>query len=627
MLRPSPRATPLASTEAPSGIAAIPLTIEDFRGCGYENAFQAPGSEGPHYASGYKDLPEALRTEAQKAGKTGQQQGALEVLAECCAMALQPDDEAQPLRIPLLWEGKGSSVPESLSSLELRCLAELAPAVEDPFLKARLAVIAWVRQKEEKGNSGAGRFAELAIEAYQQLPLESEPWVHGLGNCWCHAMTLAKGCSADSQQYEAILEKLVARGLQAPPGDAILALIALGLVPHLGNLSAGQQSRIGEELIMRGYRVGSGGLAQRYYEAAVAWHMEMGDLKRAETVLVLLVEAIMQSSAPADEGQYYGDSKHIGEVMAVWSRSLAGKEPSLRMAMLIDRVQRHRENLAQTVLARQGKLIASGELEGEGEAQRVAWRNAFKRQRGVGALAAYLSEVDSLSTEGIKARAIERKHEPISLLIKELVGDGARGGGEGKEDAHPVLFWYEGLLQRLAKVELFILPGLKILKSDCGIGEDAIAGLAETSQFIPPDSERLWRAGLLAGYRGHFAVAHHFLVVRFEDAIRYHMVKQGATVLRRAARKKTRDAPSVNYLLEKSGQEIFCEGPLSQIKWLLLKPEGDGAGFGENTRNIFSHGLFGDEILDSPMLAFFWWFTLYLVFLGASDPKKLFKRA
>ena len=65
-------------------------------------------------------------------------------------------------------------------------LEQFVDSVDDPWLKARIADLLWLRRSPPDP-----RFALAAVDAYRSIPLDGKTWAAGALDCWQRAISLS----------------------------------------------------------------------------------------------------------------------------------------------------------------------------------------------------------------------------------------------------------------------------------------------------------------------------------------------------------------------------------------------------------------------------------------------------
>ena len=164
------------------------LTVDDFAGCGWKEILVGADREG--FLEEYHLRQHAFSDAAKQALNEGRQTHGkvLELLSDVCSMMLSPNSANEPFKPVVDFRPSGggrSAIPDDLSEADLVFFAEIVETIDDPWLKARLADLVWLRTREVN-------FAFEAIDAYQLIPLDGKMWRHGARDCWARAIKLAR---------------------------------------------------------------------------------------------------------------------------------------------------------------------------------------------------------------------------------------------------------------------------------------------------------------------------------------------------------------------------------------------------------------------------------------------------
>lgn len=242
-----------------------------------------------------------------------------------------------------------------------------------------------------------------------------------------------------------------------------------------------------------------------------------------------------------------------------------------------------------------------------------SWLQVLRAKNRRDALDHYLkltaSQVVSVNTVRVEAeRYIDS--EPMEDLETF-----AAERGEAEQERLSKAASLVGLKQSQKVVDRYVRPGRIILREECEVTKDAIARLVTTKKFVPSRSEQLWKDALVAGFEGDFVEAYHYLVVRLEEALRYHVQYLGYCASEKLPR--LRDIVEAVGGIEPGKRNIFTPTDLSVFKWIFSDPRwGISEHVEANARNLFAHGCQHDQILSDPLPPYLWWFALRLVSIG-----------
>ena len=174
------------------------LTSEGFAGCGWKEVLA--GSDREEYSF----ISQAFSAAAKQAiDEDHQAHGkVLSLLAGACSMMLSSDSFNEPFK-PFMEssDGRRSIIPDDLSKTDVAFFAEIVETIDDPWLKARLADLAWLMQ-----NPRDVKFALAAIDSYRTISLDPGTRVRDRDTCWQRAINLARMLGAGAGERLAEME-------------------------------------------------------------------------------------------------------------------------------------------------------------------------------------------------------------------------------------------------------------------------------------------------------------------------------------------------------------------------------------------------------------------------------------
>lgn len=159
------------------------LTIESLRNSGWKTAIDSCDRDG--YPSMWQALSAAARTAIEE-GQLSEGKG-LWLLADTCSLMLNPSSPNEPFKPFLAINGKRSTLTDDFQQTEIVLFSQFAEEVDDVWLQARLADLAWLLLVPR-----SPKHALLAIDAYHQIPIDIETWVRGGRECWERAISLTR---------------------------------------------------------------------------------------------------------------------------------------------------------------------------------------------------------------------------------------------------------------------------------------------------------------------------------------------------------------------------------------------------------------------------------------------------
>lgn len=169
---------------------------DDFARCGWRSALE--GIDG----DGYRSIASAFSKAADKALESGRekQAGVFRLLANVCFMQLRPESINEPFRARINMLDGRSAVLEDFTDTDLIFLQKIVGDIDEPWLKARVADLIWLRQRPRDH-----QFALMAIDAYSLISLDPQTWLREGDRCWARAASLAQSLkSAASDRLDRI---------------------------------------------------------------------------------------------------------------------------------------------------------------------------------------------------------------------------------------------------------------------------------------------------------------------------------------------------------------------------------------------------------------------------------------
>ena len=166
----------------------------------------------------WQSLSAAARTAVEK-GKPSEGK-ALWLLADACSMTLKPSSPNEPFKPFMVMDGKRSSLPEDFQESDVTLFSQFSEEVDDVWLQARLADLAWLLIKPRSPKHGL-----LAIHAYRHVPLDHEIWIRGGRECWARAISLARMLKAGASDRMKEIEATIIEAFEvANANDGFLTL-------------------------------------------------------------------------------------------------------------------------------------------------------------------------------------------------------------------------------------------------------------------------------------------------------------------------------------------------------------------------------------------------------------------
>jgi len=115
--------------------ADLIVTTQDFAECGWKGVLADEEREG------YSSMWQAFSSAARKPSEDNRPSHgkALWLLADACSMMRSPKSLNEPFKPFMVMEGRRSVIPDDFSESDIAFYAEIVDAIDDAWLKARVA--------------------------------------------------------------------------------------------------------------------------------------------------------------------------------------------------------------------------------------------------------------------------------------------------------------------------------------------------------------------------------------------------------------------------------------------------------------------------------------------------------
>ena len=596
------------------------MTKEDFLDCGWKEAL-ANADRGA-LLQGYRLRYVTFSAAAKEANGEGRQTHGqiLALLADVCSMELSPDSVSEPFKPFADFRPGGggcSSTLDSFSEDNLAFFDVIAREADDPWLKARLADILWLRRQPRDVN-----FALVAIDAYRSVPLDDEIWRHGASDCWKRAIGLARSLKGGAgerlkEMEDAIIDSFHAATLNA----SILALDLANLLREtkLGESHAADLARGLESMVAAVDDVWLPCHVRELLQAALDWFETAGIASESTPIKVEMAknlenEAVVRTASGEDIV-----AAHLREEAIKRYRSIPRSE---RANYAVDeQIAKMREALSESRKKSLGSMTPV-ETPGVNISQLVQEaRDAVKGKEPFEALMVFANIDTGANRKQLREMAERLLQEyPIHALFPTEVmsPDGrvvAKQPGMNFQNTpsgdHDASIAFEMLRNFRLDMDIVarsrIFPALETLRLEHPLREKDFVTFARQSLVVPTERELLFGKALFAGFDHDFITALHILAPQIEHMVRFHLKQAGVkTTTLDSQGIETENGLSSLMELPKT-KEIFGEDLSFEIKALFCEPAGP------NLRNNVAHGLLDDNACRSVYAVYAWWLGLKLV--------------
>lgn len=594
----------MTDTTAPALLAP---TLEDLQHCGADELLNLPTP-----AVAYHEMQNRLHvaTEAALAADDQSKAAALRLLVQICSMMLMPDEPSTPFKPMLVMSTGRTMIPEDLMLADVDLLADLAPILKHPLLRARVADLVWFKVR------GKGvKFAHMAVEAYRQPSIEGVEWdIEALTCCQRAIQVAASTGKGGGAVIGEIARELLVSFWRAVDADEQQAALRYLRPLQAEGLATGEAKRIAaalEEIARKLLREGDPFGAQHFADRAQFWFGRARD-ESGRAVAQLLVAQSWEAQADKDGSgitRHHCYAKAIDAYQRVSARyraqhgagdaiaQLRAKLPAAGLDMLAQmRMFSHSIDISDVVAEAVGKVQGLPPTEA---------LFAFGQIAPLPRLDA-LREEASIPLSGIGAIFSTASVDEDGRVIAQQDGVDDAESRERRLAAEMVV-----ACARHADISAraMIDPALDVIRQQFHWAPQDFFEIAKLSALVPSDRADLVAKGLYAGYCRDFVPALHILLPQFEHMVREVLKDSGAiTTSRQDGIEMELGLSSLVELPEM--KQRFGEELTFMIRSLMCKP------IGPNLRNNIAHGLAGANLCYSGYGVYAWWLILALVLQG-----------
>lgn len=591
------------------------VTAQDFAECNWKSTLTNEEREG------YSSMWQAFSSAARKASENDRPSRgkALWLLADACSMMLSPKSLNEPFRPFMVIKGRRSVVPDDLSESDIAFYAEIVDAIDDAWLKARVADLVWLKQRPRDV-----RFALAAIDAYRLIPLDAETWIRGGHECWERAISLARMLKAGAGTRLAEMETAILDAFNNATKDSgFLALWLAGLMDAYG-LGRTHATAIAQKLNAMAVEFdGAGDLhrSREYFDVASRWFNRSGDEAKSVEMIAAVAEGWVKEAiarTSSDQPSYMVAASFYEKAIQIY-RSIPRSLRALhRGEERIAELHRHMNDSGEKSLDELGEvrtpgvditeLVENARTSVSGKSVQDALLSFANIYRG--------ARIDQIRTAAEKTlqQSLFRRLAGSTHLSRDgrVIAKLPAAGFENAPASDDPALWGQMVHDYLILINIVvrgdICPAHDVILQEHRLSEEDFIGLASQSPIVPPGRERLFGKALYAGFDRDFAVSMHLLAPQIEHMVRFHLKNAGVktTNLDIDGIENENGLSTLMGLAE--AEAVFGKDLSFEIKALFCDA------LGPNLRNEVAHGLLDDDSFQSVHSIYAWWLGLRLVF-------------
>ncbi len=541
-------------------------------------------------------------------------------LGQISFIHLQPDNKDQPLRAGLI-SATGRSAPiEDFNEQARDTIERLADQTSIPLLRARFADISWLLSKGRKNYKMAEQAATSYLAAFKAVD-DAGHWAYEF-DCLKRGMALARTVGVKKPlfgEYVSFIETRLA-SLETTGSDSLGA----GLLDLLFEYRVGDPvlaARIGEALGDRLEAAGNSFLAQTYFDIAGRFHRANNDPVNAQRLGIKKADSLVAQaeSCIGKEGQGYFSSSHHLAIAIECLRQSSGDEIRI-------------QTLHKTLVEWQAK--ATSEMKSASHEIDVSEiiKAAEERVRGKAlpdAIFAMALGHSVLKPEELRKRVIGLMRDyPLSHMFGTslMAADGRvtayKPGGLTEDEKTRKIAIEAEMFHQASRIDWDLRARSYINVCREEIVREHQPSLLDLqflvlhNPFIPPGHEMIFLKGILAGFRGDFDIAAHFLVPQIEEALR-HVLQSAGHVTSKLDSKMIQEHRSLGVLLGlPETSKILRPDHVFELRGILVEK------FGYDLRNRLAHGFLSyNECWGADVLNL-WWLVIRLLSFPAARKAK-----
>lgn len=596
--------------------ADLDITHQDFTDCGWDEILNNTERDG------YTSMWQAFQSAAKQAMSDGRQSHAklFQLLADVCSMMLSPKSINEPFKPALVMRGQRSVIPADLSDPEVTFLSEIVDDIDDPWLKARLADLVWLRKRPHDIH-----FALMAIDSYRSIPITCETWVFEGQECWERALRLARMLNKGSGNRLKEIEETVFKVFTSTSwqdGFFILKLIDLLSDTELGRNKRPIIAQKLEFLAHEFDKERDPHSARELFKISAKWFKVAGNNAKFAEITVAIAESFVNDAEArigSDKPSYIIAAKFYEDAIQTY-RTIPRSERSVyQVNERLKYLQLRLNELGEKALDEMSVIS----IPGIDLSQCIEdARNSVHDKNAMEALTAFINLQPYLNVKEHRKQTIKKlqKYPLQAITATTIMGRDGRviarrpdmclGDPPSENDEVGIraemIHDYRVMTEMIVRGR--ILPALEILLLEHRLCESDFIYLASRSPIVPIGREHLFGMALFAGYDHDFVTAIHLLIPQIEHMIRSHL-KSANVKTTTLDSKGIETENGLSTLMDlPECEKIFGEDLTFEIRALFCDA------FGPNLRNELAHGLLDDRDCQSPYVVYAWWLGLKLVF-------------
>ncbi|WP_265307031.1 DUF4209 domain-containing protein [Verminephrobacter eiseniae] len=537
-------------------------------------------------------------------------------------MMLSPSSQNEPFKPFFIFpNGRRSAIPDDLTATDVEFFAEIAETVTDIRLRARLADLVWL-----KGKPRNVKFALMAIDAYRDIPLDAETWVHDGKECWERAISLAQMIKAGAgDRLEQMETHIVASFNAATRQDGFLGLWLARLLKTngWGRLHQTDIAQKLETLALEFDGERNVCNARKYFSASADWYRIVPDKAKAAEMTVFVAENWVKEAVArvsSDNPSHMAAASFYENAIQIYRTIPKTERTAHRVDERVAELRAHLNESGEKTLGEMTRIRTPGiDITSLVEKVRISVRgkSATEALLVFAHLCGGAAKVDEL-----RNRTLEQMREfpiqwSVAMTVRSQDGRVIAKRPPMNFNAKPTEDNEDAIRYQMIRLYSenvgiaahgIILPALEFLLLEHRLREADFVDIANQSPIVPKGRAGLFGKALFAGFDRDFVTALHLLLPQIEHLVRVHLKQAGAktTNLDKDGIENENGMGTLMNLPE--AEQVFGRDLAFELRALFCDA------FGPNLRNELAHGLLDEKAFHSPFTIYAWWLGLHLVF-------------
>lgn len=571
-----------------------------------------------HY--GYSSVMQKLDKIEREKAEAGleDQERILNLLSRVASMMLAPSSLNEPFTpyFQDFQEGRRSALPDDFTQEELVFFEEILDDVKEPWLRARLADLLWLRKAPKNPSH-----AKTAIDSYTSHGIDSDTWHRDVNDCWERAARLCMQLR-DFDRLGDIKNQLFSAFKFEHSNCKFMTLWIASLMDKL-NVDSDFKEDIASVLFNSGQILlesGDFNSARSYFELSSKKFKQSGDEKAWLDSLIALADCFEREADSRSSGSNMVANSFYENAIQAYRRIPAKHREEYSVG---EKTSQIRKKISKTGVASLGEM---GVIKTPGvdlsETVKASIAHVSGKHRLEEALIYFVGLYSGPKYSTLQSSAKESMQNSILGSFfgsTHMSGDGRVVGktppvnlnaGEDDPDNQAVLnrqVQQDFEIETQLVVEGQILPALRQVLMEHRVSKEFLKALCHHSPIVPENRENLLGHAFWLGFEHDFGGAIHLLCPQVEHIVRMKLKGVGAHTSN-IDRDGIENENGLSTLMDlPEANQVFGDDLCFEMKSIFTDS------LGSNLRNEVAHGLLSDGSSSSTSTIYAWWMVLRLV--------------